>query len=45
MGTVLGLVGLVVFIVAVIALASLVTWTVIKITPQRDRAAERPSQG
>jgi hypothetical protein len=36
--TALGLIGLVGFIVAVIALASAITWTVIKITPQRDRA-------
>ena len=35
METVLGLVGLVVFIVSVIALAAAVTWTVVKVTPQR----------
>jgi hypothetical protein len=33
MGTVLGLLGLVVFIVGVIAFAAMVTWVVIKITP------------
>jgi hypothetical protein len=43
MATALGLLGLLGFIVAVIALASLITWTVIKITPQRDRAEERAS--
>ena len=43
METVLGLIGLVLFIVAVILLASFVTWTVIKISPQRDRAEQRSS--
>ena len=33
METVLGMLGLVVFIVAVIAIAAAVTWLVIKITP------------
>jgi hypothetical protein len=41
MATALGLVGLVGFIIGVIALASVITWTVIKITPQRDSAEER----
>jgi flagellar biogenesis protein FliO len=41
MATALGLVGLVGFMIGVIALASVITWTVIKITPQRDRAEER----
>jgi hypothetical protein len=31
--TVLGLIGLVVFIVAVIALAAAITWAVVKISP------------
>jgi hypothetical protein len=35
MATVLGLIGLVVFIVAVICLAAGVTWGVIKLTPRR----------
>jgi flagellar biogenesis protein FliO len=39
MGTLLGLLGLVVFIVCVIALAASVTWLVVKLTPQRDRHA------
>ena len=33
MSTVLGLIGLVVFIVAVIALAATITWAVVKISP------------
>jgi hypothetical protein len=41
MDTALGLLGLVVFIVGVIALASIITWTVIKISPLRDSAEER----
>jgi predicted PurR-regulated permease PerM len=41
MATALGLIGLVGFIVGVILLASAVTWTVVKISPQRDRAEER----
>ena len=43
MATALGLLGLIGFIIGVIALASVITWTVIKITPQRDRAEQRPS--
>jgi hypothetical protein len=35
--TVLGLIGLVVFILAVILLAAGITWLLIKLTPQRDR--------
>jgi hypothetical protein len=38
MATALGLAGLAVFIVCVILLAAAITWTVIKLTPQRDRA-------
>ncbi|HWH55767.1 MAG TPA: hypothetical protein VNT04_09350 [Gaiellaceae bacterium] len=41
MATALGLIGLVVFIVCVIALAAGVTWTVVKVSPQRKRDAER----
>ena len=33
MSTVLGLIGLVLFIVAVIALAATITWAVVKISP------------
>jgi predicted PurR-regulated permease PerM len=40
MATALGLIGLVGFIVGVILLACAVTWTVVKITPQRDRAEQ-----
>jgi hypothetical protein len=35
--TVLGLIGLALFIVAVISLAAGVTWTVVKITPAEKR--------
>jgi hypothetical protein len=37
METVLGLIGLAFFIVCVISLAAAVTWTVVKLTPQRDK--------
>ena len=37
MDTVLGLIGLVLFIVGVMSLAALVTFTVIKISPARDK--------
>jgi hypothetical protein len=40
METVLGLLGLVVFIVAVIAFAAGVTFLVIRITPEKDKQAE-----
>jgi hypothetical protein len=43
MATVLGLIGLVVFIVCVIALAAGITWLVVKISPQRKDATERTS--
>jgi hypothetical protein len=36
-GTVLGLIGMVIFIVAVISLAAGVTWLVVKITPSEPR--------
>ncbi len=39
MGTVLGLLGIAVFIVATIALASAVTWATVKLLP-----AEKPPQ-
>jgi hypothetical protein len=37
MGTVLGLFGLLVYIVAVLSLAAAVTWTVVKLSPQRSK--------
>jgi hypothetical protein len=36
--TVLGLIGLLVFIVCVILLAATVTWLVVRLTPQREDA-------
>jgi hypothetical protein len=41
METVLGLIGLVLFIVSVIALAAAVTWAVVKLTPRRE---DKPAQ-
>ena len=43
MATVLGLIGLVVFIVSVIALAAAVTWLVVKISPTKKDAEPRGS--
>jgi hypothetical protein len=43
METVLGLIGLVVFIVCVIALAAAITWVVVKLSPTRDDAPQRSS--
>jgi hypothetical protein len=37
LGTVLGLIGMVLFIVATIALAAGITWLVVKITPSEPR--------
>jgi hypothetical protein len=37
METVLGLIGVVVFIIAVLSLSAGVTWTVVKLTPQRQK--------
>jgi hypothetical protein len=43
--TVLGLIGLALFVVGVIALSAAVTWLVIKISPtQRTKRATQPSQ-
>ncbi len=42
METALGLLGLVAFIVAVVALAAAITWTVVKLTPNRSRAESEP---
>jgi hypothetical protein len=41
--TVLGLIGLAVFIVAVIALAAAVTWTVVKISPAPGSKSKKPA--
>ena len=38
MSTVLGLIGLGVFIVCVIALAAAVTWLVVKVSPKKEKA-------
>jgi flagellar biogenesis protein FliO len=35
--TILGVLGLILFIVSVIALAAGITWVVVKLTPQRNR--------
>ena len=43
METVLGLIGLVVFIVCVIALAAGITWLVVKFSPTRENTAQRTS--
>jgi hypothetical protein len=43
MATVLGLIGLVVFIVSVIALAASITWLVVKISPSREKADQTSS--
>jgi hypothetical protein len=43
MATVLGLLGLVVFIVSVIALAAGITWLVVKISPQRKKSEQSAS--
>jgi hypothetical protein len=40
MASALGLIGLLAFIVCVIALAAGVTWLVVKISPQRDKAEQ-----
>jgi hypothetical protein len=37
METVLGLIGVVLFILAVLSLSAGVTWTVVKLTPQRQK--------
>jgi hypothetical protein len=45
METALGLIGVVLFIVGVIGLASAVTWTVVKITPAKDKKKrEQPAE-
>ena len=41
MGTVLGLIGILLFIVCVIALAAAVTWTVVWLTPSHKKQAQQ----
>ena len=43
METVLGLIGLVVFIVCVIALAAGITWVVVKYSPTREKTPQGSS--
>ena len=43
MATVLGLIGLVLFIVCVIALAAGITWLVVKISPKKEKSEPRSS--
>jgi hypothetical protein len=44
METFLGLLGLAAFIVAVVALAAGVTYSVVRLTPQREDKAESPAE-
>jgi hypothetical protein len=41
--TVLGLIGLAVFVTGVVTLAAAVTYTVVKLSPQREDKAETPA--
>jgi hypothetical protein len=43
MDTVLGLIGLIIFVVAVISLAAGVTWLVVKLFPQQDKKPQAES--
>ena len=44
MDTVLGLILFVVYIVAIVSVAALITWTVVRLTPDRGKKkAEQPS--
>jgi hypothetical protein len=43
MDTVLGLIGLIVFVVAVISLAAGVTWVVVKLFPQQEKKPQPES--
>jgi hypothetical protein len=45
MGTVLGLLGVLLFIVAVIALAAGVTFAVVKLTPAKDKKKQADAGG
>jgi hypothetical protein len=42
MDSVLGLIGLIVFVVAVISLAAGVTWLVVKLFPQQEKKPPQP---
>jgi hypothetical protein len=42
-GTILGLIGLIVFVVAVISLAAGVTWLVVRLFPQKKKAQPQES--
>jgi hypothetical protein len=43
MSSVLGLLGMLVFIVCVVALAAAVTWAVVKVSPSSSRDAKPPA--
>ena len=43
MGTILGLLGVAIFIPCVIALAAGVTWTVVRISPAPSKAGAKPA--
>jgi hypothetical protein len=43
METVLGLIGLILFIVCTIALAAGITWFVVKLSPAKDAAKKQPA--
>ena len=43
MDTVLGLIGLIIFVVVIIALAAGVTWLVVKLFPQQDKKPQPES--
>jgi hypothetical protein len=42
LATVLGLIGMVIFIVATISLAAAITWVVVKVTPSGPRKKPKP---
>jgi hypothetical protein len=44
LATVLGLIGMVIFIVATISLAAGATWLVVKITPSEPRKKPKPAE-
>jgi hypothetical protein len=44
LGTVLGLIGMVIFIVATISLAAGITYLVVRITPSEPRSKKRAAQ-
>lgn len=45
MATALGLLGIVVFIAAVVSLAAAVTWTVVRLTPDKAARKRREASG